>query len=287
MHIELSSEGRGCVESDNTCLPEALSGLWKSKDNKDDLLESKRGTEADPARSLYGKNAKPLDAVKAEFCVQPYGIGNCYFVAAMASYAQTNPQGIVDMIKDNKDGTYTVKFPGVPDEIRVSSPSKTELDQVGGLTEGGVWPVVLMKAYGKYCGSRNAQMEGADGGSLLSAGVKIFSRQGVSYLGIGYMLPLMSWKAMDVELQNALHPAKSADALPVTASTSKSLLSDKTVDGFVRGHVYSVLDYKHDRGNLRQSKVTLRNPHGGPDAVKTISLEQFYANFIQLSIPKK
>jgi hypothetical protein len=38
------------------------------------------------------------------------GIGNCYFLAALATIAAQCPATIQDMIKDNGDGTYTVRF---------------------------------------------------------------------------------------------------------------------------------------------------------------------------------
>ncbi len=238
-------------------------------------------------KSLYGDTKTPKDSITPDACVQPYGIGNCYFVAAMASFAKTDPQAVLDMIKVNDSGTFTVKFPGLEKAINVDKPSDAEIEQVGGRTKYGVWPLVLMKAYGKYCGGGKSDIDGSDGGSLLSAGVAVFSKNGVVHEGLGYMLPLMSWKNMDAELRAAIKPENPKDALPVTASTSKSLLSDKTADGFVRSHVYSVLDYKSDPANIKNSKVTVRNPYGGADATREISLERFYANFLQLSIPKR
>ena len=92
---------------------------------------------------------------------------------------------------------------------------------------------------------------------------------------------------MDSSLSNAVSPGNPQDALPVVAATAKSLFSSNTRDGFVRGHVYSVLDYKHDPNDIKQSLITMRNPWGGDDAVKVITLQQFYNNFVQLSIPKR
>lgn len=42
--------------------------------------------------------------------VQQGGLGDCYFLAVLASIARVRPQFIKDMIKDNGDGTYTVTF---------------------------------------------------------------------------------------------------------------------------------------------------------------------------------
>lgn len=241
--------------------------------------------DKDPKKGLYGESGNPMQEIVADACIQPYGIGNCYFVAAMASMAQVKPEAIRDMIKDNKDGTYTVKFPGASKAITVGQATDEEISQVGGLSKHGVWPIVLMKAYGKYYGGGKLDWDGSDGGSAFSAGVRIFSENGVANLGVGYVLPMMSWKSMDAELNQALNPPNKKDAIPVTASTSKSIFGGDTVDGFVRGHVYSVLAYRHNESDVKQSKVTVRNPHGGSDASKEITLEQFYNNFFQLSMP--
>lgn len=267
-------------------LPEMalVSSIFRDKNDSRERGIPSPEKEASAQKRLYGEFVKATDAVSPEACTQPYDIGNCYFVAAMASLAKVNPQAIVDMIKVNDDGTYSVKFPGASKEITVAQPTADELAQVGGKTKYGDWPVVLMKAYGKYCGGGKGDMEGADGGSAFSAGVKVLTDKGVVNYGIGYMIPLLSWSSLDGELKAALNVE---DALPVTVSTAKSLFSDKTTDGFVRAHVYSVLKYEPDGDNIKQSKVTVRNPWGGKDATRVITLQQFSDNFMQLSIPRR
>lgn len=234
---------------------------------------------------LFGQHENPLDAVKPEACTQPLGIGNCYFVAAMASMAKVNPQALVDMIKSNKDGTYTVKFPGASEAYTVEKPTKEELEQVGGSSTYGDWPVVVMKAFGKYCGGGKGGIEKSDGGSLFSAGVRVLTDKGVVNHGIGYMIPLQSWKDLDQEIGGALN---SKEPMPVTASTAHSFKGEKsTKDGFVREHVYSVLSYKPNPDNLKEGKLVVRNPWGGQNATTEITLQQFSDNFFQLSIPNR
>ena len=55
-------------------------------------------------------------------------MGDCYFIAAMGSIADTDPQAIENMFIDNGDGTYTVRFYAqnavgtyVPDYVTVNS----------------------------------------------------------------------------------------------------------------------------------------------------------------------
>ncbi len=253
-----------------------------------DLSKSIDEFKQSALKNLYGDSKNFKDSIVPDACVQPDSIGNCYFVAALASLAKTDPQSVLDMIKVNANGTFTVKFPGATKEVTVDKPTDSEIEQVHGRTKYGVWPLVLMKAYGKYCGGGKSDLDGSDGGSLLSAGVAVLTSKGVVNEGLGRMIPLMSWKSLDTEMKDALNPANRKDALPVTASTSKTLYGgEATVDGFVRGHVYSVLEYKPDASNIKQGKVAVRNPWGGADATRVITMEQFCANFLQLSIPKR
>jgi len=249
----------------------------------DEAANARKVKEA--TQKLYGEFKDPLSAIKPDACIQPTGLGNCYFVAALASLAKVNPEAIKDMISVNEDGKYTVKFPGASSAVTVDPPSEADLKRVGGATKYGDWSLVMQKAYGKYCGGGKTDLDGADGGSLLSAGLRVLTKNGVNYEGLGQMLPLLTWNSMDEALRNAVSPANPKDALPVTVSTLKSPLSDKTKDGFVRGHVYSVLDYKPNAQDLQQGKVTVRNPWGGADAVREITLQEFSDNFMQLSIP--
>jgi hypothetical protein len=271
-------------------LPDAFPSLGFEHKPKDVDRPHTGNTDAakQASRSLYGEFSNPLEAIKPDACVQPYGIGSCYFVAALTSLAKAHPEQIKDMIRVNDDGSFTVKFPGASKPVTVDKPTDAEIEKDGGATKYGTWSLILQKAYGKYCGGgKETDLQGADGGSMFSAGIRILSDKGVPYGGIGNMLELMSWKDMDKTLQDAVSPANRSDAIPVVASTSKSIFGGDTKDGFVRGHVYSVLDYKHNPDDIKQSKVTVRNPWGGNDAVREITLQQFYDNFIQLSYPKR
>lgn len=112
-------------------------------------------------------------------------IGNCYFMATAAAVAQTCPQQIRDMIRDNKDGTYTVTFPvqGGAKKVTVDnrfhrraadkwfpyakpSPDSTDLDYE-------LWPLILEKAYAKLQGSYEGNVTGSENG-VPSSALKLF-----------------------------------------------------------------------------------------------------------------
>jgi hypothetical protein len=61
-------------------------------------------------QKLYGDENNPLASIKAA-TIKQTELPDCYFESSVVETAVTNPQRIVDMIKDNHDGTYTVKFP--------------------------------------------------------------------------------------------------------------------------------------------------------------------------------
>src|SRR4029453_6235089 len=80
------------------------------------------------------------------------------FLKARAALADTpaGKQSIKDMIHVNDDGTYTVTFPGAPDQpVTVAAPTDAELARYAGGSDCGTWAAVLEKAYGKYCDSTN------------------------------------------------------------------------------------------------------------------------------------
>ncbi|MCG3084569.1 hypothetical protein, partial [Anoxybacillus sp. LAT27] len=63
---------------------------------------------------------------------------------------------IANMIKDNADGSFTVTFPGAPDEpVTVTAPTEAELGLFNAGGSYGTWASVLEKAYGKFRDNQN------------------------------------------------------------------------------------------------------------------------------------
>lgn len=216
----------------------------------------------------------PLDSIKPE-AVKQGQIGNCYFMAAAASLASTNPQAIADMIKDNGDGTYTVTFPGAKDEpITVSKPTDAELSRYSTPGELGIWPQILEKAYGKYCNEswtrrsplsplqKDIDQEGGEGGSFQNAGLRILTGQSLD----SDSMSNTSEEEIDRKLTQAFN-----DGMPVDCGINNEFgahpflkmldlpTSDNKVDGLgiPAGHEYSVVGY-----NSESKMVSIRNPWG-------------------------
>jgi hypothetical protein len=90
----------------------------------------------------------PLDVthVSATQVRQGLEINDCRLQARLASLVQQDPAAIAKMIKSNRDGTFTVTFPGAPDRPQsVTRPTQWERST---FSDGGAeWTVVIQKAY--------------------------------------------------------------------------------------------------------------------------------------------
>lgn len=269
---EWGDENKGITKAD-------LKEYWEDYRKKDDtkLVERVWGDLHNSGKRLEAANtdcyatANPIDCIEPE-AVKQGKIGDCYFMAGVASLAGSNPQAIKDMIKDNGNGTYTVTFPGAPDTpITVDKPTEAELSHYAQPGKYGNWPAILEKAYGKYCnehwyrrgpknlGGGDVDQDGADGGSLRNAGLRILTGKGVD----SDTMSLTS----EAELKQKLSEAFK-DGRPVVASINNELGSlvgaaDNKVDGLgiPAGHEYTVIGYDEKTG-----KVKIMNPwgHGEP-----------------------
>lgn len=255
-------------------------------------MEATRKVVRDAKRTLYADDTKPTDSINHKAVVQA-GIGNCYYFAALASLADLSPKSIADMITTNKDGTYTVTFPGKK-PVTVKGPTDAELTLFPKPTNEGVWVHVMEKAYGELCmndslyralrqlrGMKESVIpqEHTNGGSALDAGLRVLTNK-----SIGWTWSLSGPKALHEGLSDA-----TTRGVPVTADTGFNVKVD---GGPATDHVYSVLKYdKIDK------VLTVRNPWGNSvpslkgvkdkgDGVFEIPLETFGAYFTKISYPR-
>lgn len=251
-----------------------------AKLNKMDFLIRKTWENQIEAPTLFAEG-KENDGVSL-YGIQQGIIGDCYFVSSVAAVAQMSPDTIKKMIVDNKDGTYTVVFPGDKDEpITISAPTETERGLYNGSSEYGIWGSVLEKAYGAYC-QRNitrrtplnwtgglTTVEGADGGGVF----------------LGKVMRLLTGEDTDSDLQwitrksvtrrKLMEHVGGEEKVPVVAWQKPFREYGLTS---VSNHVYSVLDYdpKGDDGGT----VTLYNPWGHKE---NITFKQFRRRFMDVT----
>jgi hypothetical protein len=229
------------------------------------FLSSKTLKEA--SLNVFGDAKDPMKGICPEAVNQSTELGNCYFMAALASLASSDPNAIKQMISQNGDGSFTVRFPGAKDEpINVKAPTDTELCLFAEANENGYWPVIMEKAFGEYCRKNPLRRspfnwsggelpsEGGTGGSATHFGVEILSGRSVELL--------------DKDNPDHLHEQLTAafrDKSPVTASIHGDVLSSLTM-GIVKtpnahelpmGHEYSILSY-----DPVSRTVMVRNPWG-------------------------
>jgi hypothetical protein len=194
--------------------------------------------------------------------VRQGAIGNCYFPAALASVAHSNPQALKDTIKQNSDGTYTVRFfengnKARPVDIKVDG--DLYVRSFGGPIYGGslggptskesmeLWYPLIEKAYAQWKGSYDSIGNGGSAGQVMSE--VLGRRQGYEWVSAGSEQRLFDRIKRD-----------SAAGVPMAAGThGKDQAALYTNTGVYANHAYSVLGVEEKNG---EKFVKLRNPWG-------------------------
>lgn len=229
-------------------------------------------------RHLFADQSNPLASIKPD-AINQGGIGDCYLIAAISSFAAQSPETIKNMLKDNQDGTYSVTFPDSPDKpVTVNAPTDAELGTYAHVGKDGIWPAVLEKAYGKHKDESNIiAQQGIPDGGRLSTGLHALTGKDndVDFLAF------TSQATTDKKLAEAM-----SEHRPVTAGIAPQF-SDGEL-GLPDKHAYSVLDYNQDKQVL-----TIRNPWGSTeptnkdgsakdgrnDGIFQVTLPEFMSNF--------
>lgn len=114
-----------------------------------ELSKQKTETEYYKDLPIFPHEPRPND-------IQQGNLGDCYFLAGLSSVAAFRPQHIKDMIKDNGDGTATVRFykQVEKDDQLVDIPVYVRVDKVKGYVNGTVrgasnclWASIIERAY--------------------------------------------------------------------------------------------------------------------------------------------
>lgn len=239
---------------------------------------------------LYEDTRKPLLSIEPEAVRQGVG-SNGHFLAVVAAIANSAPELIEKMIKDNKNGTFTVTFPAAPNEpITVNRPTEAEAGLFNHTSHHGVWVNVLEKAYGKYCQKSMLRRAvwNVSGGLTPAEGAQ-------SLLSVGPELKLLTDKSYvrahstqgEEKIQEVLKECFKHPKVPVICETFD--IGGITRDGFRAPRAFTVIAFDPDSGD--GGTLTLRSPIGGeegsPDGRLRISLATFRRNFGSLYYVKK
>lgn len=261
----------------------------------DDLMKDMRQVLKDTSRKLYADEKEPVSSVKME-CVKQGPIGNCYFYGAVGAVLAADPSAITRLIKEEADGTYTVRFPGKR-AVNVKAPSDAEIFLFPKPGKDGVWMWVLEKAYGQYCMNdkfcqqwrkmlgreqTHVAQENTEGPSLFDDGLKFLTGKSIEWTFNLKPENMIS----QLELLASENPKR-----PITADASFNVKVGKGAP--VWGHTYSVISYNKDTAT-----IVLRNPWGSspPDNANvkdlgdgkfSMSAAEFCQYFNRISYPKK
>jgi len=194
--------------------------------------------------------------------VRQGAIGNCYFPAAMAAVAHTSPEALKQTIKQNTDGTYTVRF---YENGNKSRPVDIKIDgdlyvrsfggPIYGSSLGGptgkdsmeLWFPLIEKAYAQWKGSYDTIGNGGSAGKVMS---EVLGRsQGYEWVSAGSEQRLFDRIKRDIER-----------GVPMAAGTHGTDQAARyTNTGVYANHAYSVLGVEEKNG---EKFVKLRNPWG-------------------------
>ena len=228
---------------------------------------------------LFPPKIRPSD-------VQQGGVGNCWLISAFACIAE-RPGTIQKMFRTNEKssrGKYSVKIYDrrkqrwervtVDDQLPCRPGTRQPLYACPSGLE--CWPMVLEKAFAKYCGS----YEGLSGGVTAwameamtgDAVFKVMRERDGSWRRYDLVTPPNACGRRDI----GLHPTGEAysleklfdilweydrvEALLSASSEAGEDRRDNAVRGIVQGHAYSILRVRKVE---RSRMVQLRNPWGG------------------------
>ena len=219
-------------------------------------------TPVGPDAKLY------IDGIKTDDVMQGY-IGDCYLASGISSIAAANPDLIKNAIKDNHDGTYTVRFyegvgeGGRPKAVSVTVDDDMAMNKSGpqyaaGRDQNELWPMILEKGYAKWKGGYTKVGNGGSASDLFDA----LSGKASDWGTVKDYQPDDLYKKLKQEV---------AGHHPVSAGTfgEHDRHVHYTNTGVHGDHFYTVLGTTEEGG---QKYVQLRNPWGfsepagnGPD----------------------
>lgn len=212
--------------------------------------------------------------------IEQGSLGDCYFLAGVSSLAATDPAAIKRMITPNRDGTYTVTFPG-RQPVTVTAPTDAEIARYASTGREGMWLNVLEKAYAK---SRNDHRlfakgdmyKGIEGGFGRQA-IKTLTGQGSETRQIALLSPSqLLAKVSQAQAEGRLMTISTGH--PVGRETTKA-------NNLPTGHEYTVLGYDAD-----SRKYRIRNPWGSGgaknDGLLELTADEVKKNFTRLTVQR-
>jgi len=214
-------------------------------------------------------------------------VGDCYFVATLASIASKSPQTIRDMMTYNqKDDTVTVRFyntknepvyvtvPNTVPEYKYKSFSGDE-KVTNVFSAGARWVQIMEKAFQK------SGLAGRDTGkTTLEGGLRIYANKvllgpmvkGLTLNEIGEFHDFkisqepqqkfpQEYQKEDLEIYNKLKSLHESGIMISGGVKDDAARTPDNVLGLPGGHAYGITGFSEENG---VKYVHIKNPHGGP-----------------------
>lgn len=194
-------------------------------------------------------------------------IGDCYFIAALASVAQQHPEVIANAIHDNGDSTYTVTLydkDGAPVQVTVDNdfpvtedingnPTHNPAYALFGSTPDELWPMIMEKAYAKYHGNSYDDIVGGYPENALQT---LTGKTGHEI------------DSADINLQDLQNRLNSGEY--VTAGTGDKHFWETWPEHIEQDHAYSI-----EKIDVQNNLIYLRNPWGTSYNPDPLTPEEF------------
>ena len=189
-------------------------------------------------------------------------LGDCYFISALGSIADSSQAAIQNMFIDNGDGTFTVRFyyNGTPDyvtvnrQLPVTSNGTLIFDGMGesdASTANVLWIPLAEKAYAQWNETGHEGRDGTNTYSDIAGGwMSDVDAQALGYPAANYSLTVSS-------SQQALINAVSGGEAVTIGTDSTSNSGDVLPYGLYGDHAYAIIGY-----NSATAAFTLYNPWG-------------------------
>ena len=204
-------------------------------------------------RTLFANGAPAREGI------QQRGIGDCYLVSMLGTFATYHPDRMRSMIHEEKDGAYMVHFPGSP-PIRVQPLTDAQIvliDNTAG--QQGLWLKVMVEAHAiqrrKSHGNPKVALDDLGGGNSRPI-ISMLTGQKEDQIKHFAFNPKNNAK-IEMQVARALRTVQEQKVLASTGTGGKTPGNGPLPPGIVGGHAYGVLGYAPAK-----KLVTIWNPWG-------------------------
>jgi hypothetical protein len=264
----------------NPELPKGINAVYKETPFKEVFVKGSEGSILDS------------DEISVNDIKQSNYIGDCFFLAALGSLAKANPATIRNMLKDNKNGTYTVTLhlrqkDGSRVATDVTITNEMLYDNNGNLIaagdgDGELWVMIIEKAYAKAMGG----YDNIEDGGLGNEAIEVLTGKSSKTAKITSPTPSNFW----ANLHSGL--SKATTITIGTLKYSKMKLSRVTKDILdTKGEIIGIEEgalkifaghlYILDAVDVVNKTIDLRNPHGNNHIknLSAIQLEDYFESY--------